>query len=179
MYAKIVNSSSDQNNLNESDLIFIDNPKSLVDFNGIQYPLSVLRNFTNEKIYNLFGLLSVESNNDYTEWNSDIQDRVISHYYVSNYVLYKNLVLQNKSQEIIDEVNVKREFEASIEYRKQRKEAYISEISPEQDPVTTLGDVVDALYQAIYHGEVDKLNDLALKIENIKERYPKPTANTA
>lgn len=179
MYAKIVNSSSDQNNLNESDLNFIDNPKFLVDFNGVQYPLSVLRKFTNEKIYNLFGLLTVENNNDYTEWDSDIQDRVISHYYVSDYVLYKNFVLQNKSQEIIDEVNSKREFEASIEYRKQRKEAYISEISPERDPVTTLGDVVDALYQAIYHGEVDKLNDLAVKIESIKERYPKPTANTA
>lgn len=178
MYAKIINASSDQNNLNVSDLEFVDNLKSLVDSNGIQYPFSVLRKFTKETIYNLFGLLTVESNNDYTEWDSDIQDRVISHYYVSDYVLYKNLVLQNKSQEIIDEVNAKREFEASIEYRKQRKEAYISEISPEQDTITTLGDVVDALYQAIYHGEVDKLNDLALKIESIKERYPKPTANT-
>lgn len=174
MYAKIINISSDQSNLNESDLEFIDNPKSLVDSNGIQYSLSVLRKFTNEEIYNLFGLLIVDNNNDYAEWDDEIQDRVISHYYVSDYVLYKNFILQDKSQEIIDEVNTKREFETSIEYRKQRKEAYIRDISPEQDPITALGDVVDALYQAIYHGEIDKLNEVAVKIELIKERYPKP-----
>ena len=177
MYAKIINISSDQSNLSDSDLEFIDNPKSLVDSNGIQYSLSVLQKFTKEEIYNLFGLLIVDNNNDYTEWDSDIQDRVISHYYVSDYVLYKNFILQDKSQEIIDEVNTKREFEASIEYRKQRKEAYIRDISPEQDPITTLGDVVDALYQAIYHGEVDKLNEVAVKIESIKERYPKPSSS--
>ena len=85
------------------------------------------------------------------------------------------LITLGKSQEIIDQVNERRAFEQSIEYRKQRKLAYIEQISPEKDPITTIGDVVDALYQVIQHGDTTKLDEVSVKIEQIKSQYPKPT----
>lgn len=181
MYAKIMNPSADLNNLNKNDLEFTMTPKRLVDSNGIQYPISVLRSFTKENVYNLFGYLECNINDDYdmSTYDDELHDVYISHYYVSDYVLYENRRLQDKSQNIIDEVLNRRVFETSIEYRKLRKEAYINELSPERDPITALGDVVDALYQAIYHGEIEKLNELAIRIEDIKQRYPKPVPPSA
>lgn len=182
MYVQIINSNANESNLSEDDIrLFY--PERLVDNDGIQYPLSVLTKFSNEQIYNLFGLRQMINNHLYNEsdFDDEIHEKVLSHYDVSsdNNYIRKNWKKQDKPQEIIDEVKAKREFEASIEYRKQRKEAYIREISPEEDAISTLGDVVDALYQAIYFGETDKLNELSTIIERIKEIYPKPSANTA
>jgi hypothetical protein len=183
MYAKIINENVDTSNMSELDLYIVERPNSLTDSSGIQYPISVLDKFSRIEILNLFNIREVINSNNYneSEWDVDLQERVFSHYSIStnNEFILKNFILQDKPQDIIDRVNAERELEASIEYRKRRKEAYINELSPEKDPISTLGDVVDALYQAIYHGEVEKLNELAIKIENIKSIYPKPSANTA
>ena len=76
---------------------------------------------------------------------------------------------------IINDVNKRRSFENSIDYRRLRREAYIRDISPEQDIITTIGDVLDALYKAVYHNDSAKLNELAIKIESIKASIPKPS----
>lgn len=177
MYARIINENADENNLIETDLeIFY--PSRLVDSEGIQYSLSVLQKFTPDIIFNLFGIREIKHHHNYSEdaWDEEIQERVFTHYNVStdnNYII-KNFSLQNKPQEIIDSVMHRREFESSISYRVDRRNAYASELSPEGDLLCSIGDVLDALYQAIYHGEIDKLGEISTKIEDIKTRYPKP-----
>ena len=160
-------------------------PTKLVDKNGIQYPLSFFYKSTSSEKYELFDILEVVLLEDYDVENFDmeLQDIQLSkiHSTGSPSKLYKTVVAVDKSQEEIDKVLSRRELEEFIDYRKRRKEAYIENISPEKDPITTLGDVVDALYQAVYHGDAEKLNALAIVIEDIKLQYPKPvdSANTA
>lgn len=185
MFGKILNSNADLNNLSEEDVILDYVPVKLIDKNGIQYPLSYFNRSTIEEKYDLFDILEVISLEDYDVENFDIELQNIQltkiHSAGSPPKIFKTLVAVDKPQEEIDAVLLRRGKLKSIDYRSKRKEAYIQRISPEKDPISSLGDVVDALFQAVYHGDVEKLNELAPLIDEIKLQYPQPivSANTA
>lgn len=185
MFGKILNSNADLNNLSEEDVILDYKPTKLVDKNGIQYPLSYFYKSTAEEKYDLFGILEIVVLEDYEVENFDIELQDVRltkiHSAGSPPKIYKTLIAADKPQEEIDVVLLRRGKLKSIDYRSKRKEAYIQSLSPEKDPISTLGDVVDALFQAVYHGDVEKLNTLAPIIDEIKLQYPKPvdSANTA
>jgi hypothetical protein len=175
MFAIVINNPIDLLDISSNDVVFNYFPRKLVDGNGIQYPLSVLNVYDGQKILDLFGIYTVEEVKDFVTYDPELEDMIVGNIKIDGYKIIKTYILQDKSQEIIDQVNEKRAFEQSIEYRKQRKLAYIEQISPEKDPITTLGDVVDALYQVIQNGDTTKLDEISVKIESIKSQYPKPT----
>lgn len=176
MFSKLIKQDVDILNLSTNDISLPYNPEKLVDFNGNQYHTAVLNRFDSQTIFDLFEIYTVEDVHDYDQnsFDSELQDIIIDNIKIDGYKMIRTYKVQSKSQDVIDQVNERRQLENSIEYRENRKLAYIEEISPEKDPISTLGDVVDALYHVIQHGDTSKLEDLSVKIESIKQRFPKP-----
>lgn len=176
MWFKIINA-TDTSNMTKNDVQEVSYPKRLTDGNGIQYPTSVLEKFSSQEIIDLFGLYKYDTKKylfDYSNLDSELEQSVFSHYSLENnqIVEYEKKESKDLSQERIDVILQERQRIEDLTYRTKRKEAYIQRLSPEQDPITAIGEVVDAIYHAIYHGDVEKLEFVSSIIEGVKEDFP-------
>ena len=57
-------------------------------------------------------------------------------------------------------------------YRALRKNAMRTELGEDHTLIDTIGDVLDAVVKALY-GDFSELDEIAAKIAEIKQRYPK------
>lgn len=177
-WAKLLNSNSDKDNLIKKDFEIIEYPDRLTDNKGLQYPSAAIYRFSDQENVDLFGLYKYEMIISYDKIDEEIEEIYTEKYYIENTKLVEKISKRNKSQEEIDQILKERQekslYEEQYGYRELRKIAYINQLSPERDAISTLGDVVDALYQAIWKGDASKLEELSFKIEDIKSQFPKP-----
>jgi hypothetical protein len=174
MWFKIINS-TDTSNMTKNDVQEVSYPKRLVDDNGIQYPISVLQKFTSQEIIDLFGLYKYDDKKYlYSTLDNELEQAVFSHYSLENnqIVEYETKESKTLSQDQINSIVRERQKTEDLTYRTKRRQAYFQRLSPEQDSITALGEVVDAIYQAIYHGDVEKLEFVSNIIEGVKADFP-------
>lgn len=83
-----------------------------------------------------------------------------------NYSPWDELIASGLAIEQVDPL-----YEPS--YREKRALRYSQDLSPEGSQATAIGDCIDALIVAVVDGDLTKLNEIKVKIDQIKQDIPK------